>query len=78
VDGDDFLTWQRGLGVGTDLSTGDANDDNVVNGDDLAIWSGQFGTPPSIAAVAQIPEPAGAAILVIGSIAMLASLRRRW
>ena len=77
VDGADFLTWQRGVGVGTDLTTGDANDDNVVDGDDLAIWSDQFGAPPSIAAVAQIPEPAGAAILVIGSIAMLATLRRR-
>ena len=77
VDGDDFLTWQRGVGVGTDLITGDANDDNVVNGDDLAIWRDQFGTSPSIAAVAQIPEPAGAALLVIGGIAMLATSRRQ-
>ena len=75
VDGADFLTWQRGFGVGTDLSAGDANDDNVVDGADLTIWSNQFGTSPSTAAVAQIPEPAGAAILAIGGIAMFA-LRR--
>ena len=77
VDGADFLTWQRGFGVGTDLSTGDANDDNVVDGDDLAIWKDQFGPAASLAAVSQIPEPAGAALLVIGSIAMLAASRRR-
>ena len=77
VDGDDFLTWQRGFGVGTDLSTGDANDDSVVDGDDLSIWKDQFGPAASLAAVSQIPEPAGAALLVIGSIAMLTASRRR-
>jgi hypothetical protein len=77
VDGADFLTWQRGFGVGTDLSSGDANDDNVVNDADLTIWRDQFGTTASLSAAAQIPEPAGAALLVIGSIAMLADRRRR-
>jgi hypothetical protein len=77
VDGDDFLTWQRGVGVGTELSTGDANDDNVVNSDDLAIWRDQFGATPLIAAVSQIPEPAGAALLIISGIAMLAASRRQ-
>ena len=48
-----------------------------VDGDDLDIWEGQFGTTPSIAAVAQIPEPAGATLLVVGSIAMFAASRRR-
>ncbi len=77
VDGDDFLTWQRGFGVGTDLSEGDANDDNVVDGTDLAVWSDQFGTTTSPPGMAQIPEPAAAALLVIASIAMLADRRRR-
>lgn len=77
VDGADFLTWQRGFGVGTDLSSGDANDDNVVDDADLTIWKNQFGSNPPLAAAAQIPEPAGAAIVVIGSIAMLSARRRR-
>jgi hypothetical protein len=77
IDGDDFLTWQRGFGVGTDLSAGDANDDNVVDAADLAIWRDQFGTSSSLAAVAQIPEPAGAALFAIASIAMLAASRRQ-
>lgn len=77
VDGADFLIWQRGFGVGTDLSSGDANDDNVVDDADLAIWKGQFGPTASLSAVAQIPEPSGAALFVIGSIAILADRRRR-
>ena len=77
VDGADFLTWQRGFGVGNDLSTGDANDDNVVDGADLAIWTAQFGSGAPVAAVAQIPEPAAAALVAIGSIGMLAARRRR-
>lgn len=77
IDGADFLTWQRGFGVGTDLSTGDANDDNVVNAADLAIWRSQFGTSQSLATVAQIPEPAGSALCAIAGIAMFAASRRQ-
>jgi hypothetical protein len=77
VDGTDFLTWQRGFGVGNNLSTGDANDDNVVDGADLAIWTAQFGSGAPVAAAAQIPEPAAAALVAIGSFAVLAARRRR-
>jgi hypothetical protein len=61
VDGQDFLTWQRGLGVtgtGT-LMTGDANADGDVDGDDLAIWRQQFGPGAPVTA---IPEPATAGL----------------
>jgi hypothetical protein len=58
IDGQDFLIWQRG--------------DSAVNGDDLAIWRGQFGTP----AVAAIPEPAAVLLLAAASIGMAASRRR--
>ncbi len=64
VDGQDFLTWQRGLGLtgtGT-LMTGDANDDNDVDGDDLAIWRQQFGPGAPVTA---IPEPAAAGLCLV-------------
>jgi hypothetical protein len=78
VDGADFLTWQRGVGVGTDLSTGDANDDNVVNDDDLDIWKGQFGS--ATVAAASVPEPATALLALaaaIGAAAIRHGRRRR-
>jgi hypothetical protein len=78
VDGADFLTWQRGFGVGNDLSTGDANGDSVVDAADLDIWKNQFGSSASTAAVAQIPEPAAAALVAIGGVGMLAARRRRF
>lgn len=46
TDGNDFLIWQRGLGVtgtGT-LATGDANSDQNIDGTDLGIWRSKFGT----------------------------------
>lgn len=71
IDGADFLTWQRNVGIGTDLSTGDANDDNVVDGDDLAIWEGQFGT--TVAAATSVPEPASALLALAAAIGAVAS-----
>ena len=44
VDGADFLTWQRGFGVGATLSQGDANSSGMVDAADLAVWESQFGT----------------------------------
>ena len=44
VDGDDFLTWQRGLGIGSTLADGDADGDGEVDADDLAAWRFQFGS----------------------------------
>ena len=72
VDGADFLTWQRGVGVGTDLSTGDANDDNVVDGDDLDIWKGQFGS--AAVAAAPVPEPA-TALMALAAMIGAAAIR---
>lgn len=45
VDGQDFLTWQRGFGItsGASLIQGDANGDGAVNVDDLGFWSDQYG-----------------------------------
>jgi hypothetical protein len=56
VDGNDFLIWQRGVGVGTDNASGDANGSGGVDGADLAVWRSQFG-PPAVGAVGAVPEP---------------------
>jgi hypothetical protein len=49
VDGSDFLTWQRNLGLtGTALpSQGDADADMDVDGADLATWKANFGKDPA-------------------------------
>ena len=64
VDGDDFLIWQRGLGLTMQVTNanGDANGDGVVNADDLSEWRSQFGAPQSAAAGAPVPEPTAAMI----------------
>ena len=43
VDGNDFLSWQRNLTPPPE-PTGDFNTDGSVDGDDLDIWEGGFGT----------------------------------
>jgi hypothetical protein len=81
VDGNDFLIWQRGVGVGNNNATGDANNSGTVDGADLAVWRGEFG-PASVAAAAAVPEPSGLAMLGIAGLAgvvagRLPTIRRR-
>jgi type 1 glutamine amidotransferase len=44
IDGQDFLQWQRGLGMSTGATPddGDADGNGRVDADDLAIWKEQF------------------------------------
>lgn len=76
VDGADFLTWQRGLGLTgqPDATTGDADDDGDVDPDDLVLWKSHFGGSPS--AVSAVPEP-GSLGLIVAAGAVLAAIRRR-
>jgi hypothetical protein len=76
VDGQDYLIWQRGLGLtgAANLADGDADDDNDVDGADLAVWQAQFGTTGGVAAV---PEPTALATAVVCIGLALAALRRR-
>ena len=78
VNGNDFLAWQRGYGVGTTAAEGDANDDAAVDGTDLLVWQDQFGqdrTPA--AAVAAVPEPGAASLVSIAILGLLAAHWRR-
>ena len=73
VDGADILAWQGGLGTaGATPSVGDANDDQTVDADDLAIWTDQFGQPPGPPLQA-VPEPVGVWLGALGLIFVVAA-----
>ena len=60
VDGNDFLVWQRGHGVGTTDEQGDANGDGAVTGEDLTIWIPSLDRLPQQERRVAIPEPGSA------------------
>ncbi len=79
IDGNDFLTWQRGNGIddGTaQLGDGDANADGNVDAADLGIWQGQFGSAATVSAVSAVPEPASIGLVLL-AMAGLAMVRKR-
>ncbi len=78
VDGDDFLTWQRGLGLTEAAAThdaGNADRDSDIDDADLATWQSQFGTSPSTGGAFPVPEPSGLALLA-GLACALTRVRR--
>lgn len=76
VDGDDFLTWQRGFGNGTTLATGDANNSGNVDAADLAIWNAQYGTG-ALSGAEGVPEPSSALMLIFAACGLGISRSRR-
>ena len=58
VDGADFLSWQRGIGMtsGAGRDDGDADGDGDVDGTDLAVWRSAFGTTAMAASAVAIAD----------------------
>jgi hypothetical protein len=78
VDGADFLTWQRGFGVGATLAQGDADGSGTVDAADLAVWRAQFGSKTAILPVGlPAPEPTGLAASASALVFIAAYGRRR-
>ena len=80
VDGEDFVIWQRGFGLTSqvDNSNGDADFDGTVDGTDLDFWRDQFGDTVTLAAAAtQIPEPASPLLVFPLGFVLLYLFRRR-
>jgi hypothetical protein len=74
VDGQDFLTWQRGLGLAGDLADGDADGDGFVDGDDLVVWRDQFGPgAPATPSAGAVPEPSTWALAALACAACIAA-----
>jgi hypothetical protein len=67
VDGQDFLTWQRGLGGDPTSANGNANGDGAIDGADLAVWEDQFAAASSVPAAAAVPEPSSIALLAVAA-----------
>ncbi len=72
VDGEDFLAWQRGVGMASPgLADGDADGNGTVDAVDLGIWKGTFGAQPSASPAAAVPEPTS---LVLASLTVFLSV----
>jgi len=67
VDGQDFLTWQRGFGIPS--GPGDANGDQLVDATDLAVWEQQFASSQgTLASLNAAPEPSSALLVIVGTL----------
>jgi hypothetical protein len=79
VDGNDFLRWQRGLGIDSDALRidGDADDNEMVDGTDLIAWQSEFGSSAfSTVVAANVPEPSSLVLMVSWGLAALLARRR--
>ncbi|HEX6963154.1 MAG TPA: hypothetical protein VF175_14910 [Lacipirellula sp.] len=77
VDGADFLTWQRNLGMSAGQTGGDANNSGTVGAADLGIWQEQFSAAAATATIATVPEPGVAGLLLAALLASLPAARKR-
>jgi arylsulfatase A-like enzyme len=79
ADGNDFLIWQRGLGMSNPTrANGDADLDGVVGALDLQLWRAAFATSSAwLAAGGAVPEPSSAACGCAALTALISRRRRR-
>jgi T5SS/PEP-CTERM-associated repeat protein len=80
IDGNDFLIWQKFLGVGTTFGQGDADADGDVDAQDLAVWRFQAGQGPSVPSFSPVPEPGTLALVLVAGVLLarpVALLRSR-
>jgi hypothetical protein len=82
VDGADFLTWQRNMGLaGARFDQGDADLNGVIDGADLAIFRNGFGAVgplSSAAATAAVPESCSSATALVAAICIATHASATW
>ncbi|MCC6493260.1 MAG: CAP domain-containing protein [Pirellulales bacterium] len=67
VNGADLAAWEDHFGSNfASPADGDADRDGDVDGGDLLIWQGEASAAANAASAASIPEPASAALLLLG------------
>ncbi len=82
IDGNDFLIWQRGFGLASqvDNSNGDADGSTVIDAADLTVWNGQYGGAAPLqagSALAAVPEPTTASLSLLALMGITALARKR-
>lgn len=77
VDGADFVAWQTNYPTanGATLATGDADSDGDADGADFAVWQANF--PHEANAIATVPEPHSALLLMVGAVVAIAWRREK-
>ena len=69
VDGLDYVGWSNNYMTGATGGEGDSNDDGVVDGLDYVAWSSNYDAGYDLGA--PVPEPASAAVLLLGWVVLL-------
>ena len=80
IDAADYVVWRQTLGqTGAGLAA-DGNGDNMVDQTDYEVWRSHFGqtagSGAGAAALAAVPEPASALLLMLGGVARGRRARR--